>query len=139
MNNIKIELPVIILGTGILFLSGWVINGFVLEPLQSEHIISYGSLVKDKSSTIIDILAYVPIAIVLTILYSRFISSLTLVNGALLGMLTLAMFNLSSNLNVLSEWDLINAFVLITDVVGMAIIGGIGGAVIIISLNKLKK
>lgn len=128
--KVKYELMAVLAGSIVLFLTGVLIGEFILDTLQAGHTISYGSLDKEESVIWLGALAQVPVALLLTYVFSKHISALTINKGAIIGGLVCAMFNLSANLMILSRWKLIDGFVIATDFVGMVVWGAVGGAVI---------
>jgi hypothetical protein len=128
--KVKYELMAVLAGSIVLFLAGGLLWELILNPLQAGHTISYGSLVKEESIIWLDALAQVSIAFILTYVLSQHISALTIGKGAIIGGLLCAIFNLSANLMILSSWNLIDGFVIVTDFIGMVFWGAIGGAVI---------
>ena len=130
MLNKRFEFLAILFGSIVLFLAGGLIWELVLHPLQVEHTISYGRLIKEDSIIWIDALAQVPIAFIITFIFSKYVASLSISKGAFIGALACSMFNLSANLMILSRWNIIDGFVIVTDFIGMALWGAMGGAAI---------
>ena len=130
MLNNKYELLAVLVGSMVLFLASWLIWEVVLKPVQSENIITYGYLVKEEPNIWIYALAQFPVAVLLTFLFSNHAPSLSIGRGAFIGALICALYNISANLIILSQWNLIDGYFIITDLIGMALWGAIGGTAI---------
>jgi hypothetical protein len=135
----KFNILAILAGTAAFSISGAILWDLIMIPMQAEHIITYGSLIKEKPTVWIDILAQIPLVFALIYIFTRHNPSVSIKDGAKTGALVCTMFNLGANLMVYSRWNLIDGYVIFTNFIGMIIWGAIGGAAIAWVLGMDKK
>jgi hypothetical protein len=135
----KFTILAVFAGTAAFSISGAIIWDLIMIPMQAEHIITYGSLVKGTKTVWIDILAQIPLVLALIYVFTKHNPSVSIKDGAITGALVCTMFNLSANLMIYSRWNLIDGYVIFINFIGMIIWGAIGGAAIAWVLGMDKK
>jgi len=81
-------------------------------------------------------LAQLPVALALAVVYHQWDGITSFVSGAKAGAFITTLFGLSSNLMMMAQMNLIDWWVLGTNVIGYIAWGGIGGGLIAWILNR---
>jgi hypothetical protein len=120
-----------IVGGIVLFLAGGLIWGMLLEPIIKNHTTQYDGIMKAQEAGMPFIaISCLASALLISLVFNRWASISTAKTGASAGAVIAILLGIIADSMVLGQYELIDTPVLLMNIVGNAIWGAIGGAVI---------
>lgn len=136
--NWKSILIATLLGAVAMFFLGWIIWGFGLMSIQQSHTIQYDGLTPDYPNMVYMAISMIFTALLYAIIYNRWAGIKTFRTGAIAGAIITALSGLGYGFMMLASFNLIDFTVVLTDLVGNLIWGGLAGGVIGWALGKFE-
>lgn len=129
MNITKMLLGTLIGGVA-LFLSGWLIWGFLLAGLQDGHRTSVEGIYKTEPDVLLIFISCLAGGALLTLIFNRWAGIQTWATGAKAGAMIMLLYGLMADLAVMAEFTIIDSTFVLLNIGGNIIWGAIGGAVV---------
>ncbi len=117
-------------GLVVMFFSGWLIWGLLLDSYQLSHTTQYAGLTKEHPDMLALVLSCFFSSLLLVIIYNSWAETKTFKKGALVGALILTIVGLTNSTYSISMLNHIGWEVAISDVLGNIISGSLVGGVI---------